>query len=93
MKGKMMKEYTKDEIFSKRYAILEWVEEDGVFYIEGLYQDKTKAEKSYKHLKNYAKRLFDKGIDSIAYGLWETTDERFLEKVKRCWNYNRESEQ
>lgn len=77
--------YTKEDLKSNKYVITEWVEEDGVNYIVSMHKDKLMAEKRLKYLQAKARKLFEKGIDSVAYGL-HTTDE---ERIKLCWNYER----
>lgn len=72
----MMKLYNKEDLLKNNYAIVCWVEEDGMFYLISLHKEKEMAQKRLKYLNNQAKKLFLKGIDSQVYCLWETNDER-----------------
>lgn len=73
---KIMKFLAKEDLLKNNYAIVEWDEEDGMFYLISLHKEKEMAQKRLKYLNNQAKKLFLKGIYSCIYCLWETTDER-----------------
>lgn len=82
------KDYTKKDLDNKKYAIIEYSVEDNMYYIASLHDDYTKAKKRLDYLNKEAQRLFDKGIDSVSYGLYETTNE----KITKCFNYEREED-
>lgn len=71
-----MKNYTNEDLLKNNYAIVCWDEEDGMFYLTSLHKEKEPAQKRLKYLNARAKKLFDKGIWSGTYALWETTDKR-----------------
>ena len=72
----MIKTYTKDDLLKNNYAVVCWDEEDGMFYLISLHKDKDMAQKRLKHLNTQARKLFDKGIWSGVYALWQTSDAR-----------------
>ena len=82
----MFKDYTEKDLKNKNYVITEWVEEDGMRYIVSLHETKEMADKRCKYLNRQAKELFDKGIDSVAYGVHEISNEL----LRQCFNYERE---
>lgn len=80
------KDYSEKDLLNKKYAILEYSVEDCMYYIVSLHEDYIKAKKRLEHLKREARKLFDKGIDSVEYGLYETNDT----KIYKCFNFERE---
>lgn len=84
----IIKDYTKKDLKNKKYVVTEWVEEEGMRYIVSLHETKEMADKRCKYLNKQANKLFEKGIDSVAYGVHEISSEL----LKRCFNYEEEEE-
>ena len=79
------RDYNEKDLLNKKYAILEYSVEDCMYYIVSLHDDYIKAKKRLEHLNREARRLFDKGIDSVGYELHETNSL----KIRKCFNYER----
>lgn len=82
------KVYMEKDLKGKNYVVTEWVEEDGMRYIVSLHETKEMADKRCKYLNRQAKTMFEKGIDSVAYGVHEIS----VELLRKCFNYELEEE-